>query len=83
VRLNVTNPNVFLPVGAAVQLLVTLRDLAPHALRMEPAMLDRDWGTDSLRLGVQQGLDAEAIVGGWQAGLDRFKQLRRRYLLYV
>ncbi len=83
VRLDVTDPNRFLPVGASVELLVALREVAPHALRIAPAMLDRDWGTDSLRLGLEQGLDARAIVSGWQAELDRFNQRRQRYLLYV
>jgi hypothetical protein len=70
-------------VTASVELLVALRDTAPHALKIEPALLDRDWGTDSLRLGLQQGLEADAIVGGWQGELARFKERRQRYLLYV
>jgi uncharacterized protein YbbC (DUF1343 family) len=83
VRLDVTDPSAFLPVSASVELLVALREIAPHALRIEPALLDRDWGTDSLRLSLQQGLDADAIVGSWQSDLARFKARRQRYLLYV
>jgi uncharacterized protein YbbC (DUF1343 family) len=39
-------------------------------------------GTDQLRLQIQQGLSEQDIRATWQAGLERFMQLRKPYLLY-
>ncbi|AVR45731.1 DUF1343 domain-containing protein [Christiangramia fulva] len=39
-------------------------------------------GTDMLRKQVKEGLSAEAIQKSWQAGLEAFKNMRKKYLLY-
>ena len=47
----------------------------------EPFM-DRNWGTDSVRLALDSGAGPDAIVASWQPGLRGFKTLRSKYLLY-
>ncbi|MGI4733735.1 MAG: exo-beta-N-acetylmuramidase NamZ family protein [Janthinobacterium lividum] len=39
-------------------------------------------GTDSLRAQVVAGRSEASIRASWQPGLEKFKQLRRKYLLY-
>jgi uncharacterized protein YbbC (DUF1343 family) len=44
--------------------------------------MDRDWGTDAVRLALNDGTSPDAIVASWQPGLRAFKSLRSKYLLY-
>ncbi|NPA46135.1 MAG: DUF1343 domain-containing protein [Chlorobi bacterium] len=43
---------------------------------------ERIAGTGSLRLQIQKGLSAERIKASWQPELEKFKKMRRPYLLY-
>jgi uncharacterized protein YbbC (DUF1343 family) len=84
VRLSVGDPASFLPVKTSVSLLVTIRQIAPHAIVVkDPAALDRDWGTDALRLGLLQGLSTDAILAQWSSRTSNFQALRTTYLLYA
>lgn len=44
--------------------------------------VDRLAGTDQLRLQIIQGKSEEEIRTSWQPGLDHFKTVRSRYLIY-
>ena len=46
------------------------------------AFFDKLAGTDQLRKQIIQGLTEEQIRASWQADLDRFKEVRAKYLLY-
>jgi len=60
-----------------------VREIAPRYITIkEPAALDRDWGTDTLRAGLTNGMGADAIVAQWQSRLDAFMAVREKYLLY-
>lgn len=39
-------------------------------------------GTSSLRKQIMQGMDEAEIRAGWQPALDKFKMIRKKYLLY-
>jgi uncharacterized protein YbbC (DUF1343 family) len=39
-------------------------------------------GSEQLRSQIEQGLSAAEIRKSWQPGLEKFKQIRKRYLLY-
>ena len=39
-------------------------------------------GTADLRRQLEQGLSEEAIKATWQPGLERFKKIRKKYLIY-
>jgi uncharacterized protein YbbC (DUF1343 family) len=82
VALLLDDPQAFVPVRTSVEILVAVRDLQRSTLRVEAAPLDRDWGTDALRLQLIAGKDADEIVGSWQHGVDDFVSLRERFLLY-
>ena len=49
----------------------------------DAAGLDKDWGTDRLRLGLQNGLDVEAILRPWEPGVRAFETVREPFLLYT
>ncbi len=44
--------------------------------------LNRLAGTDELIKQIRQGLPEAEIVKSWQPGLEKYKQLRKKYLLY-
>ncbi len=83
VELIVTDPRAFRAVRTGVEILVAIRKLAPSVLEAgKPAAIDRDWGTDTLRRGLNGGLSVEEILAQWDAGLRDFMTLRGQYLLY-
>ncbi|MEZ4909677.1 MAG: DUF1343 domain-containing protein [Saprospiraceae bacterium] len=43
---------------------------------------DKLAGTDRLRLQIEQGMEAGKIRQSWQPGIDTFKKIRKKYLLY-
>ncbi len=69
------------PTTTAVALLAAIRNWHPDSLTFG-STFDRLAGTDGVRRGLERGLAAEAIVGGWRADLAAFQQWRKRYLLY-
>ncbi len=83
VEIVVTDARAFRAVRTAVQLLVAIRRMSPQTLTIHAAALDRDWGTDLLRSGLADGLDADAIVRQWEPQTHAFETLRERYLLYT
>ena len=83
VELMVFDPRRFAAVRSAVEILVAIRDLFPHAIQIASvAGLDRDWGTDSIRQNLLAGKSASDILNQWAPGVASFESLRRRYLLY-
>ena len=83
VALGVYEPRAFLAVRTAVELLVTARDISPGVISVQSKYaIDRDWGTDTLREGLQSGKSANEIIAQWNPRLAEFKKLRERYLLY-
>jgi uncharacterized protein YbbC (DUF1343 family) len=83
VELAVFDPHAFRPVRTAVELMVAMRKVAPHVAEIhDAAALDRDWGTDTLRHGLEDGLPVEAILGQWQPREREFFRDRAKYLLY-
>ncbi len=81
VSLNVTDPHLFPSVRTAVEFLAAARAQGKYHVAHEQLM-DRDWGTDAVRLALNDGTPPDAIVASWQSGLRTFKVLRARYLLY-
>jgi len=44
--------------------------------------IDKLAGSDELRKQIEQGWNEEKIKESWQPGLNKFKEIRKRYLLY-
>jgi uncharacterized protein YbbC (DUF1343 family) len=82
VELIVFNPGIFPAVRAAVEILCAVHDLSPGALKLDAAALDRDWGTDQLRLLLERGAAPNTILSAFAPGKQAFEALRKHYLLY-
>jgi len=88
IRLILTDVRQFRPATTAVHILAAIRQLHPAELQFSPAppggryRFDLVWGTDAVRKAILRGDPAERIVASWAEGLQRFLELRQRYLLY-
>lgn len=81
VQIHVVDPHAFTNVRTALEILAAAR--AQGRLHFnKTASFDRDWGTDSVRLGLQSGASPEAIVASWESGLSKYRAIREKYLLY-
>lgn len=82
VRLRVTDRDLYRPLDVAVALLVAVRSLHPSAMEFRAQGFDRLAGGSSLREAIIRGDAADEIVAGWERDLARFRDVRRRFLLY-
>ncbi len=83
VELVLTDERAFRAVRTAVELLVATRKLEPAAISIPSATaLDRDWGTDTFRKGLEDGLDVAEILAQWEPGTRAFAKLREPHLIY-
>ena len=81
-HVELTDRSLVQPMALGIALLATALSLAPRQLRFTPGLFDRLAGTDQVRLALQRGQTADAIVSGWQADLADFRTVRAAYLLY-
>lgn len=60
------------------------RDLFAEAVKAKKKfdMFDKVNGTDAMRLALQNGQSAAAIVATWKAGEEQFRAARKQFLLY-
>jgi uncharacterized protein YbbC (DUF1343 family) len=91
VQIHMLERGAFEPVMAGVATVLLARELYGEKLRWkEPPYeyvydknpFDVIAGTGSLRSGIERGDKLETIVASWQQGLDEFKKVRSRFLLY-
>ncbi len=81
VYLNLSDPHAFPSVRTAVELMAAARAQGKLHVAHE-AIMDRDWGTDTVRLALLAGESPDAIAASWKPGLRAFDKLRAKYLLY-
>ena len=82
VRLVVEDPGTYDPARAGVALLVETRRMSGDRWRWHTAHFDRLAGTDALRLGIEEGLDAGELTAGWNEQVAAFMRLRGAHLIY-
>jgi uncharacterized protein YbbC (DUF1343 family) len=89
VQTYVTDPDRFDAIRTAVAMLITLKQIYPDfAWRydtgdpIDPYWIDKLAGTDQVRLDIDAGKSLDAVVAGWQAGLQAFRSTRAKYLIY-
>ncbi len=90
-QLHVLDPTVFRPVHTAVAILAAARELAgdafgwrppPYEYETEKWPIDILWGNDRLRLGIDGGEGAGAILKGTEEGLEAFSRRVAGFQLY-
>jgi uncharacterized protein YbbC (DUF1343 family) len=69
------------PIGMTIALLCAAQKLYPQQLKLNK-YLDKLWGNEELRAMIEAGWDYRAILKTCQPGIDRFRQVRAKYLLY-
>jgi uncharacterized protein YbbC (DUF1343 family) len=82
VRLLVTDREAYDPVATAVALLATIGEIQGESLSVRPARLAQLAGSDALGEVVRHGAAWREVVAAWQEPLARFRDLRRRHLIY-
>ena len=85
IRIIVTERHLLQSVETAVHILSTLYNSLDNKDRerfFSRSGFDHLAGTSSLRLAVERGLPPEGIIAGWNDELDRFSEIRGKYLLY-
>ena len=82
VRLTVSDRDAYDPVRTAVAILVEAREISGDQWGWNERHFDRLAGGDAIRLAVEAGAEAAAIVQGWDAEIGGFERLRAPYLIY-
>lgn len=81
VFIRVTERRIFQPVRTGIALISTLKNLYPQQFSWS-ATIDRLYGSDILRKGLDQGQSMEYLFADSMQGLDAFKGIRKKYLMY-
>lgn len=82
IYLNVYDREKFEPVKVGVYILYALKKLHPDKFKWRTAGQDRLWGTDKIRLMIDEGKKPEEIIKTWESELKKFLGIRQKYLLY-
>ncbi|MCX6149835.1 MAG: DUF1343 domain-containing protein [Ignavibacteriales bacterium] len=82
IKINVTNRYNFNPVEFGISLISTLYNLYPKDFKFTASRFDKLSGDKSIREQIIAGKTPEEIISSWQKELNKFKDLRKKYLLY-
>ncbi|HRX20066.1 MAG TPA: DUF1343 domain-containing protein, partial [Gemmatimonadales bacterium] len=81
VRLVITDRRAYDPTAAAVHLLAAIRAVHPAEIRIGGSF-DRLAGGPTLREALLRGEPPATIIAGWEAGLARYRDRVKPFLLY-
>jgi uncharacterized protein YbbC (DUF1343 family) len=82
IRLITTDRRAYDPTVTALHLLAALRKVQPSAFAFRAGQFDRLAGGPELRVAIERGESVSAIAARWREELRRFRDWRRRFLLY-
>lgn len=82
IYVDVTDRDIYEPVKAGIYILSTAKKLFPDSLKWRGRYLDLLSGTGRLRPAIDAGVSPDRIVGMWKGEIEKFEQIRKRYLLY-
>jgi hypothetical protein len=68
--------------GIMLEWLITMYNIYPDKDKFFNSFFDKLAGTKTLRQQIIQGLTAEEIRTSWKSDLEKFKEVRKKYLLY-
>ena len=90
-QIHVRDRRAFQPVRAAVELLHEFRQQNPAKFSWKPPPyeyeydrqpIDLLYGSSKLRETIDAGAPVAPLIASWRDGEDRFREIRRKYLLY-
>lgn len=86
VRIAVTESARIRPVKTSLSILACLQEQYGKrrvwSKSSRPDFFDKLYGTDEVRIALQDGASAEDIAETWKPGISRFRRSRKRHLLY-
>lgn len=85
VQVHILDIDHFLPVETQIYLLSTIYKLYPQQLIFETeriGMFNKAMGTDRVATEIKNGKNPQEIIASWERDLEKFKQIRKKYLLY-
>ncbi|NLK09322.1 MAG: DUF1343 domain-containing protein, partial [Firmicutes bacterium] len=82
IQIHVTNRDAYLPVRTGVEIVSAIHSLYPDDFSFRPESFDRLSGTQTLRTSITNNQTVEDIIESWQKGLEEFKSIREKYLIY-
>lgn len=82
INIRVTNRNKFESVKFGIKLVTLLHKLFPNEIKFRDSTFDRLCGDSIVREKILEGISADEIIDSYQAGLNKFKEIRNKYLLY-
>jgi uncharacterized protein YbbC (DUF1343 family) len=78
----VTGREEFQPVRTALHLLWAMKMIHPERFEWRERTMDRLCGTPMVRRLLDEGMSPDEIIARWKPGLEEFKVVRTKYLLY-
>lgn len=81
VRLVLTDRNAYRPVETSLRLIATIRRLHPSQFKWAASHFDRLAGTDRVRKAIEAGT-LSTLLREWTRDEERFRMMRKPYLLY-
>ncbi len=86
VQLHITDPYIFDSYSTGLYIMQTSMKLYPdHNLFGQPdrvSMFNKVMGCDWITKDLQQGVPVEKIIQKWQPDIEKFKEMRKKYLIY-
>ena len=82
ISIKITDRDKFEAVPFGIKLVCALQKLYPGTFKFRDSGFDRLMGNSNVREMILAGDSPEKIISSWQKGLDKFKKIRKKYLLY-
>lgn len=82
VKITVIDRNHFQPYRTGIYIVNTIHKMYPDSLRLSSAGFGRLCGSDSILETITGDGDIEALIEGWQDQLNKFMEMRKKYLIY-
>jgi uncharacterized protein YbbC (DUF1343 family) len=87
VQIYILDRSQFSPLTVQLHVLEAIRQLYPQQILFNGKnfikMFDFAWGTDQVRKNIETGVPANFTVASWEAGLEKFRAMREKYLIYL
>lgn len=82
IYIKVLDRNSFESVKVGIALVWAIKKIHPDKFEWRKETFDRLAGTHDIRLQIDKGEDLQVIFSKWKDGLDKFKKVRKKFLLY-
>jgi solute:Na+ symporter, SSS family len=82
-KVKITDREFFKPIETYITILEILSNLYPNNFEiLDTKFIDKLYGSDELRVAFENRNSIEELIQKWDVELEKFKQIRNKYLLY-